>query len=159
MMDTYRARHGIRDVGAALGLPPGEVDALAKAFPHIRASQVRAAMLDLPELPVAATYTDADVAPSGSADDDGPAHAAVAPAAPDRLTGRWWKFDAVRRLVRADPSRPIVWLDDDLAAEADVRDWMHAHTTCLLVAPEPRSGLTPDQLADVADFLKRSSAA
>jgi error-prone DNA polymerase len=50
MMDTYRARHGIRDVGAALGLPPGEVDSLAKAFPHIRASQVRAAMQDLPEL-------------------------------------------------------------------------------------------------------------
>jgi len=50
MMDTYRARHGIRDVGAALGLPPGEVDALAKAFPHIRANQVRAAMRDLPEL-------------------------------------------------------------------------------------------------------------
>jgi error-prone DNA polymerase len=50
MMDTYRARHGIRDVGAALGLPPGEVDGLAKAFPHIRASQVRNAMRDLPEL-------------------------------------------------------------------------------------------------------------
>jgi error-prone DNA polymerase len=50
MMDTYRARHGIRDVGAALGLLPGEVDALAKAFPHIRASQVRGAMRDLPEL-------------------------------------------------------------------------------------------------------------
>ena len=49
-MDTYRARHGIRDVGAALGMPPGEVDALAKAFPHIRASQVRAALRDLPEL-------------------------------------------------------------------------------------------------------------
>ena len=50
MMDTYRARHAIRDVGASLGLPPGEIDALAKAFPHIRASQVRAAMRDLPEL-------------------------------------------------------------------------------------------------------------
>ncbi|MBK5308072.1 MAG: DNA polymerase III subunit alpha [Frankiaceae bacterium] len=50
MMDTYRARHGIRDVGAALGLPPGEIDALAKAFPHIRANQVRQAMRDLPEL-------------------------------------------------------------------------------------------------------------
>ncbi|MCA1713060.1 MAG: DNA polymerase III subunit alpha [Actinobacteria bacterium] len=50
MMDTYRARHGIRDVGAALGMPPGEIDALAKAFPHIRASQVRAALRDLPEL-------------------------------------------------------------------------------------------------------------
>jgi error-prone DNA polymerase len=50
MMDTYRARHAIRDVGAALGLPPGEIDAVAKAFPHIRASQVRAALHDLPEL-------------------------------------------------------------------------------------------------------------
>src|ERR687893_595056 len=49
-MAPSRARHGIRDVGAALGLPPGEVDALAKAFPHIWASQVRAAMRDLPEL-------------------------------------------------------------------------------------------------------------
>ncbi len=50
MMDTYRVRHAIRDVGAALGLPPGEIDAVAKAFPHIRASQVHAALRDLPEL-------------------------------------------------------------------------------------------------------------
>src|SRR4051812_37139090 len=50
LMDTDRARHGIRHVGAALGLPPGEIDALAKAFPHIRANQVRQAMKDLPEL-------------------------------------------------------------------------------------------------------------
>ena len=50
MMDTYRARHAIRDVGGALGLPPGEIDAVAKAFPHVRANQVRAAMHDLPEL-------------------------------------------------------------------------------------------------------------
>jgi error-prone DNA polymerase len=50
MMDTYRVRHAIRDVGAALGLPPGEVDVLAKAFPHIRARDARAALADLPEL-------------------------------------------------------------------------------------------------------------
>ncbi|MCV2491378.1 DNA polymerase III subunit alpha [Geodermatophilus sp. YIM 151500] len=50
MMDTYRVRHAIRDVGAALGLPVAEVDAVAKAFPHIRASQVHAALRDLPEL-------------------------------------------------------------------------------------------------------------
>ena len=50
MMDTYRVRHAIRDVGAALGLPPAEVDAVAKAFPHIRAGQVHAALKDLPEL-------------------------------------------------------------------------------------------------------------
>src|SRR4051794_18050971 len=50
MMDTYRVRHAIRDVGAALGLPIGEIDAVAKAFPHIRANQVHAALKDLPEL-------------------------------------------------------------------------------------------------------------
>jgi error-prone DNA polymerase len=50
MMDTYRVRHAVRDVGAALGLPPGEVDAFAKAFPHIRARDARAALADLPEL-------------------------------------------------------------------------------------------------------------
>jgi error-prone DNA polymerase len=50
MMDTYRVRHAVRDVGAALGLPPGEIDSLAKAFPHIRARDARAALADLPEL-------------------------------------------------------------------------------------------------------------
>ncbi len=50
MMDTYRARHAIRDTGAALGLPPDEIDAIAKAFPHIRANQLSAALVDLPEL-------------------------------------------------------------------------------------------------------------
>ena len=50
MMETYRVRHAVRDVGAALGMPPGEVDAIAKAFPHIRARDARMAMRDLPEL-------------------------------------------------------------------------------------------------------------
>ena len=50
MMDTYRVRHAVRDVGSALGLPPAEVDAIAKAFPHIRARDARAAIAELPEL-------------------------------------------------------------------------------------------------------------
>ncbi|MET0694838.1 MAG: DNA polymerase III subunit alpha, partial [Propionibacteriaceae bacterium] len=50
MLDTYRVRHAVRDVGAALSLPPGEIDAIAKAFPHIRARDARAALRDLPEL-------------------------------------------------------------------------------------------------------------
>ncbi|GEP32935.1 DNA-directed DNA polymerase [Nocardioides szechwanensis] len=50
MMDTYRVRHAVRDVGAALGLPPGEIDAIAKAFPHIRARDARVALRELPEL-------------------------------------------------------------------------------------------------------------
>ncbi|MFN8158049.1 MAG: DNA polymerase III subunit alpha [Candidatus Nanopelagicales bacterium] len=50
MRDTYRVRHAVRDVGAALGMPPGEIDAFAKAFPHIRARDARAALDELPEL-------------------------------------------------------------------------------------------------------------
>lgn len=50
MTDTYRVRHAIRDVGRALGLPSGEVGALAMSFPHIRARDIRAALRDLPEL-------------------------------------------------------------------------------------------------------------
>lgn len=50
MMETYRVRHAIRDVGAALGMPPGDVGSFAKAFPHIRARDARAALADLPEL-------------------------------------------------------------------------------------------------------------
>ena len=50
MIDSYRVRHALRDVGAALGMPPGEVDAIAKAFTHIRARDARMALRDLPEL-------------------------------------------------------------------------------------------------------------
>jgi error-prone DNA polymerase len=50
MMDTYKVRHAIRDVGAALGMPVGEIDSIAKAFPHIRARDARLALRDLPEL-------------------------------------------------------------------------------------------------------------
>ncbi|PPK95251.1 error-prone DNA polymerase [Kineococcus xinjiangensis] len=50
MMDTYRVRHAVRDVGAALGMPPEEIDAIATAFPHIRARDARAAIAELPEL-------------------------------------------------------------------------------------------------------------
>jgi len=50
MMETYRARSAIRDVAAAFGLPPGESGAIAKAFPHIRAGHISAALAELPEL-------------------------------------------------------------------------------------------------------------
>ncbi|GAA5162019.1 DNA polymerase III subunit alpha [Ornithinimicrobium tianjinense] len=50
MAETYRVRHAVRDVAATLGLPPGEIDVIAKAFPHIRARDARAAVRDLPEL-------------------------------------------------------------------------------------------------------------
>lgn len=109
------------------------------------------ALLDLPELPVAGTYDSGD---EGAPDLAGPSHAAVAPAAPDPLTGRWWKFDVVRRLVRADPQRRVVWVDDDLTAQDDVRDWMRRESSCLLVAPAPGGGLTAPHLRRIEAWLR-----
>ena len=50
MVDTYRARNAIRDVGAALGLPAMEIDLIAKSMPHIRARNIEATLKSLPEL-------------------------------------------------------------------------------------------------------------
>ena len=50
MVDTYRARHAIRDTGAAMGLAPTEIDLLAKSMPHIRARNIEHALKNLPEL-------------------------------------------------------------------------------------------------------------
>ena len=50
MVETYRARHAIRDVGMALGISPLEVDTIAKSLPHIRAKNIGKALENLPEL-------------------------------------------------------------------------------------------------------------
>ncbi|MEI6648208.1 MAG: DNA polymerase III subunit alpha [Actinomycetes bacterium] len=50
MVETYRARHAIRDVGAALGISPMEIDLIAKSLPHIRARNIAKALENLPEL-------------------------------------------------------------------------------------------------------------
>lgn len=50
MPETYRVRHAVRAVGAALSLDPADIDRIAKSFPHIRARDARAALEELPEL-------------------------------------------------------------------------------------------------------------
>ena len=50
MVETYRARHAIRDVGMALAIAPAEIDLIAKSLPHIRARNISAALENLPEL-------------------------------------------------------------------------------------------------------------
>lgn len=109
-------------------------------------------LLDVPELAVAGTYDDAG--DPGERDLLPGTLSAVTPAAPDALTGHWWKFDVVRRLLRDEPTRRFVWIDDDLAGQADVRGWMAAHADCLCLAPRPTTGLRPDDLAVVGHFLR-----
>ena len=50
MVDTYRARHAIRDTGAAMGMSAGEIDLIAKSLPHVRARHISQALANLPEL-------------------------------------------------------------------------------------------------------------
>lgn len=50
MIDTYKARGAIREVGKALGLPDGELGVVAKSFPHVRAAGIGKALEKLPEL-------------------------------------------------------------------------------------------------------------
>lgn len=110
-------------------------------------------LLELPELAVAGTFADA-MAPVGGEPDPGTGSlAAVTPAARDELTGRWWKFDVVRRIVREQPGRRLVWLDDDLAGQDDVRDWVRREADCLPLAPRPASGLAPHDLEVVEAWL------
>jgi hypothetical protein len=109
-------------------------------------------LLDLPELSVVgeerAPLVDAVPEPGAGS------HAEFAGAdAASLLTGRWWKFDLVVDLVRAEPARPLVWLDDDLRTKAPVLEWLQVHATCLPVAPRAATGLTPDQLARVEEWL------
>lgn len=112
-------------------------------------------LFGLPELPVAGTHPGTSHVGSPDPLPGAPgAHAQVAPAAPDALTGRWWKFDVVREIVRADPSRRLVWVDDDLSAEDDVRAWMRRESRSLLVAPHPRTGLTSTEVEAVNRYLR-----
>ncbi|MER6274243.1 DNA polymerase III subunit alpha [Streptomyces sp900105755] len=50
MPETYRARRALRDTGLALGIPPADVDRIAKSFPHLPACDITGALAELPEL-------------------------------------------------------------------------------------------------------------
>ncbi|MFF4119771.1 DNA polymerase III subunit alpha [Streptomyces sp. NPDC001714] len=58
MPETYRARRALRDTGLALGIPPADVDRIAKSFPHLRACDITGALAELPELRQLATEMD-----------------------------------------------------------------------------------------------------
>jgi len=70
-----------------------------------------------------------------------------------------WKFLEVRRAVERDP-RPFVWIDDDLDFFQDgavsAREWAEGlPLSSLLIAPEGETGLLPQQLDVVEDFVRR----
>lgn len=110
-------------------------------------------LVGLPELAVAGTYHEFYDDPGAPEPVAADAHAAVAPAAPDPLTGHWWKYDVVQRLLRQHPGRRVAWLDDELH---DRTPFAAAAATLgvLAVGPDPRTGLSPAELEEVEAFLR-----
>jgi hypothetical protein len=81
-------------------------------------------------------------------------------AAPEGFLGRfvgiagWWKLAAARAVAEAEPDRRIIWIDDDLAEQAeDTGDWLAAHPHVLVVAPDLYEGLTHEQLDEIEAWL------
>jgi hypothetical protein len=71
----------------------------------------------------------------------------------------WWKLAAARAVAEAEPDRRIVWIDDDLAEQAeDTSEWLAAHGQVLVVAPEFMRGLTHAELDRVEAWLAEADA-
>ena len=103
-------------------------------------------LLGLPTLQIAGTYEDDDIS-GGVTATAGAAHASVAPSAPDPLTGQWWKYDVVRRVLEAEPDRRVIWVDDELYGHDNpFRAWADSQQLLIAVGPDPRRGLSPEDL-------------
>ena len=111
-------------------------------------------LLGLPELAVAGTYDDEDVAGGTAEPEAGDAHAAVAPAAPDPLSGRWWKYDVVRRLREQQPDRLLLWVDDELHDRASAFVAWAEQNGVVAVGPDPLTGLVAEDLDRLEDALR-----
>ena len=66
----------------------------------------------------------------------------------------WWKLAAAMDVAQEEPGRRIVWIDDDLAEQADdVVEWLGANPHVLVVAPNLFTGLTHEHLDDIEAWL------
>jgi hypothetical protein len=78
-----------------------------------------------------------------------------------RLCGAsgWWKLAAARAVAEAEPGRRIVWIDDDLADQAeDTAEWLAGNAQVLVVAPDLVAGLTHAELGRVEAWLSEDAA-
>jgi hypothetical protein len=60
------------------------------------------------------------------------------------VTG-WWKRPAAERVL-TEESRPLIWTDDDItwSLRRQGQDEIRALGPALLIAPDDRTGLTPE---------------
>lgn len=75
----------------------------------------------------------------------------VAPEWTARPRDVWWKLPAAQRVVAS--GRRLVWTDDDIAVVPDQVAELAARADTLLISPDPVTGLIPEQLSAIADFL------
>ena len=113
-------------------------------------------LLGLPELAVAGTYQDEDA--DGAATSAADSHAAAAPSAPDPLSGRWWKYDVVRRILAQQPDRRVIWVDDELQSGTAFRRWADEQPLLHAVGPDPVCGLTDEDLATMVVVMEQGAA-
>jgi hypothetical protein len=66
----------------------------------------------------------------------------------------WWKLDAIQDDVERTAPDAVVWVDDQLAYEAEAQAWARIMGRRLLtVSPDPRQGISPSELETVSSFL------
>ena len=119
-------------------------------------------LVGLPELAVAGTYdgegwlgaikrTNED---DSTSEQPVTSHADIAPAAPDPLTGAWWKYDVVQRLLVDYSDRLLVWIDDELSRADRFRRWADEHERVHPIGPDGDLGLTQADLAEIEGLLR-----
>jgi hypothetical protein len=112
-------------------------------------------LIGMPELPVAGTYDENWAGAVESASTR--SHAEMAPAAPDPLTGAWWKYDVVKRLLDEHPDRLLVWIDDELFRPTRFRRWAEAHERVYPTGPDGDLGLTQENLDEIEAGLSETA--
>src|SRR5215212_4009143 len=66
----------------------------------------------------------------------------------------WWKLAVAQEVAAAEPERRSVWIDDDLAAQAEeTGEWLAANPHVLVIAPDLYEGLTHAQLDEIEAWL------
>lgn len=68
----------------------------------------------------------------------------------------WWKLEAIQADVGRNTPERIIWVDDQLAFEGRAQAWARIlGRRALLVSPDPRTGLSPGDLAAIRAFVRR----